>query len=70
MECALCARGVPGSFVLGLLLHPPLHLAGLSIGMGRECQQNDSLASPNVRPCEFSTAVPAGSREAWSEMRR
>ena len=27
-----------------ILLHPPLPLLGVSIGMGRGCQQNDSLA--------------------------
>ena len=26
-----------------ILLHPPLPLAGVSIGMDRRCQQNDSL---------------------------
>ena len=28
-----------------ILLHPPLHLAGVSIVMGRERQQNDSLVN-------------------------
>ena len=27
-----------------ILLHPPLPLVGVSIGMERRCQQNDSLA--------------------------
>ena len=28
----------------GILLHPPLHLVGVSIETMRECQQHDSLA--------------------------
>ena len=27
------------------MLHPPLRVVGISIGMERECQQNDSLAN-------------------------
>ena len=38
-----------------ILLHPPLTLVGVSIGIKRECQQNDSLADgkagwPAVQP--------------------
>ena len=29
----------------GILLHPPLHLVGVSIAMERERQQHDSLAN-------------------------
>ena len=43
----MCERGEKG-IVVGetvILLHPPLPVAGVSIGMERECQQNDSIAN-------------------------
>ena len=41
-----------------ILLHPPLHLAGVSIGMERGCSQNgrtlaDGHMNPGVRQCLF-----------------
>ena len=44
---------------LVILLHPPLHLAGASIAMGREGQQNGSLANGhNAPPPEGVLALP------------
>ena len=34
-----------------ILLHPPLPVVGVSIAMGMDCQQNDSLADGYLCPC-------------------
>ena len=40
-ETPMCVVAVGETVIL---LHPPRPLVGVSIGMERECQQNDSLA--------------------------
>ena len=43
----------PSNLAVGetiILLHPLLPSVGVSIGMDRECQQNDSLAASSEQP--------------------
>ena len=52
-----------------ILLHPPLHLAGVSTVMERARQQNDSLTD-GYRHCSAPTSTsaicPEGSAAGWS----
>ena len=48
-RASTCTWSVAVGESSAILLHPPLHLAGVSIGTERERQQNDRLASSSRR---------------------